>query len=191
MASCGTSTQPIRELGFADTLPADENRDQPGLFKVWGSSSNSVWIAGASGTLARAMRTTASSWCERVQPRSCSRCTRGAITWQPSGHVERLVARGSRHTLTDKTPPATPLLQGIWIDDGTACGRSAWAARFCVRAQGYQAQDSGLDFSADQSLHSVWVDPAGGVWAVGGKVLRLISTKASPYTAAARFRSSI
>ncbi len=75
-------------------------------------------------------------------------------------------------TLTDETPERAPLLQGVSVaGDG-----EVWAVGYggsVYRGQGgaFEPLDTGIDFTAAQSLHSVWVDPSGGVWTVGGDVL--------------------
>jgi photosystem II stability/assembly factor-like uncharacterized protein len=163
----------FQTIALPDTLPQDENHDQPGLFKIWGSSPSSIWIAGASGTLLhgnardgfKLVRSGAAEILFTVH-------ARGNHVAAVGGTSSGLLLEGHDTTLTDHTPPSTPLLQGVWIDERDR----VWAVGVggtILRSgpKGYEAQDSGLDFGADQSLHSVWVDPAGGVWAVGGKVL--------------------
>jgi len=163
----------FRALSLEGVLPEDEHHDQPGLFKVWGNSSDSVWVAGASGTLLhgnardgfRLERTGGSEILFTVN-------ARGNHVTAVGGTSSGLLLDGQGTTLVDRTPPATPLLQGVWIDDRD----QAWAVGVggTVLRQsksGFIPQDTGLDFGANDSLHSVWVDPSGGVWAVGGDVL--------------------
>ncbi|MEO7035546.1 MAG: vanadium-dependent haloperoxidase [Polyangiaceae bacterium] len=160
-------------LPLPEDVSQDENHDQPGLFKVWGSSADSVWVTGASGTL---LHGNAKSGFQLVRSGGAEILftvhARGTHVAAVGGTSSGLLLEGHGTTLTDRTPPSTPLLQGVWIDDRD----QVWAVGVggtILRSgpKGYEAQDSGLDFTADQSLHSVWVDPSGGVWAVGGKVL--------------------
>ncbi|MEO8903255.1 MAG: vanadium-dependent haloperoxidase [Polyangiaceae bacterium] len=160
-------------LPLPEDVHQDENHDQPGLFKVWGSSADSVWVTGASGTL---LHGNANSGFQLVRSGGAEILftvhARGTHVAAVGGTSSGLLLEGHGTTLTDRTPPSTPLLQGVWIDDRD----QVWAVGVggtILRSgpKGYEAQDSGLDFTADQSLHSVWVDPSGGVWAVGGKVL--------------------
>ena len=165
--------QQFETVPLPDTVPQDENHDQPGLFKIWGSSGSSVWIAGASGTLLhgnaqdgfKLVRSGAAEILFTVH-------ARGNHVAAVGGTSSGLLLEGHDTSLTDRTPPSTPLLQGVWIDDRDR----VWAVGvggtiLHSGPKGYETVDSGLDFGADQSLHSVWVDPSGGVWAVGGKVL--------------------
>lgn len=163
----------FQELTLPSTLPEDENHDQPGLFKVWGSSPESVWISGAHGTLLHGnarqgfllQRKGADEMVFTVN-------ARGNHVVAVGGTASALLLEGRGTVLSDRSPASTPLLQGVWID-----GRDqVWAvgvAGTVLRStsQGYQVQDTGLDFAANDSLHSVWVDPTGGVWSVGGDVL--------------------
>ncbi len=160
-------------LTLPSTVPQDENHDQPGLFKVWGSSPESVWISGASGLL---LHGNARQGFDLVRKGGAEILftvhARGDHVVAVGGTSSGLLLEGHGTALTDRTPHATPLLQGVWIDDWDnvwAVGVGGTILR--SEANGFEAQDSGIDFSADQSLHSVWVDPSGGVWAVGGKVL--------------------
>ena len=166
----GTAFEPI---ALPDTLPEDEHHDQPGLFKVWGNSADSVWVAGAKGVLlhgnaARGFTLERSGGDEIL----FTVAARGAHVLAVGGTSSGLLLDGTLGALRDRTPAATPLLQGAWIDERDR----AWAVGVggtVLRADAnrVQALDTGLDFVANDSLHSVWVDPSGGVWAVGGDVL--------------------
>ena len=165
--------QDFRALTLPDTLPVDENRDQPGLFKVWGTAKDSVWLAGAHGVL---LHGSASKGFELVRSGGNEILftvnARGNHVAAVGGTSSGLLLEGTGTELSDRTPASTPLLQGVWIDDRDqvwAVGVGGTVLR--SSSAGYQAQDTGLDFRANESLHSVWVDPTGGVWAVGGDVL--------------------
>ena len=154
-------------------VPQDQNHDQPGLFKVWGTSADSVWVSGAHGTL---LHGNAAAGFELVQgggPEIMFTVhARGDHVAAVGGTASGLLLEGHGRTLTDHTPASTPLLQGVWIDErDTVWAVGAGGTILRSSASGYQAQDPGVDFGAGGSLHSVWVDPTGGVWTVGGNVL--------------------
>jgi hypothetical protein len=68
------------------------------------------------------------------------------------------------------SPPGAPSMIGVCLtqDGGWAVGQFGAVYR---RAGGaWQEEDVGFVLDGLQSLHSVWVDPGGGVWAVGGEV---------------------
>lgn len=154
-------------------LPENADRDQPGLFKVWGTSPEDVWVAGASGSL---LHGSAKTGFRAVE------AGRDAILFTVHARGDHVVAVGGTSTallleerggkILDRSPASTPLLQGVWID-----GRDqVWAVGMggtILRSteSGFEPQDPGVDFAASESLHSVWVDPKGGVWTVGGNVL--------------------
>ena len=156
-----------------DALPVDENRDQPGLFKVWGNSKDSVWVAGANGTLLHGNARDGFKLVRKGESEILFTVSaRGDHVLAVGGTSSGLLLEGQGVTLHDRTPPSTPLLQGAWIDErdrGWAVGVGGTVLR--SGAHGFEVQDTGLDFAANDSLHSVWVDPSGGVWAVGGDVL--------------------
>jgi hypothetical protein len=163
----------FQRIPLPSSVPEDENHDQPGMFKVWGSTRDSVWVAGASGTL---LHGNAQNGFELVRKGGSEILftvnARGNHVAAVGGTSSGLLLEGQGTSLTDRTPPATPLLQGTWIDDQDqvwAVGVGGTVLRESSR--GFIAQDTGLDFGANDSLHSVWVDPSGGVWAVGGDVL--------------------
>lgn len=163
----------FRSVALPDTLAVDENRDRPGLFKVWGSSPDSVWVAGASGTLLHGNARDGFSLVRKGGSEILFTVSaRGDHVLAVGGTASGLLLEGRGTTLGDRTPPSTPLLQGAWIDDrdqSWAVGVGGTVLR--GGAHGFEVQDTGLDFAANDSLHSVWVDPSGGVWAVGGDVL--------------------
>jgi hypothetical protein len=154
-------------------LPEDSSRDAPGLFKVWGSSADEVWVVGARGTV---LRGNARAGFELVQ-------SGGEETlFTVHGHAGEvaIVGGGSAGMLLgskggafmNETPASAPLLQGVCVaDDGTTWAVGYGGSVYQRQHGVFQTVDTGLDFAAAESLHSVWVDPEGGVWAVGGDVL--------------------
>jgi len=163
----------FRTVPLPETLPVDENRDQPGLFKVWGNSRESVWVAGANGTLLHGNAQDGFALVRKGESEILFTVSaRGDHVVAVGGGSSGLLLDGRGVSLHDRTPPSTPLLQGAWIDERDR----AWAVGVggtVLRggSHGFEVQDTGLDFAANDSLHSVWVDPSGGVWAVGGDVL--------------------
>lgn len=97
------------------TLPEDLPRDGveiPGLFKVWGRSSDDVWAVGGLGTV---LHWDGQSW------RNVPSGTRAPL-FTVAGDAEEIVAvggsadgvvlRGGIDGFVDDTPPGAPLLQG-------------------------------------------------------------------------------
>jgi hypothetical protein len=73
--------------------------------------------------------------------------------------------------LSTSTPPGAGMLQGVWLASDHTLYTAGIAARVFRRGP---SESAWSDISGDypvQSLHSVWADPDGGVWTVGGNVL--------------------
>jgi hypothetical protein len=69
----------------------------------------------------------------------------------------------------DASPGSIDPAVGVCLteDGGYASG---WYGTMLTRASGeWAAEDTGI--TLDQTLHSTWVDPVGGVWAAGGQIL--------------------
>jgi hypothetical protein len=141
------------------------------LFKVWGVTSSDAWVVGAEG---RVMHWDGSALTPTESPASSTLFTVHAIPGLAvavggagNGVIIERSGTGDWH---DVTPPLTPTLIGVWIteNDGWAVGSDGQWLR---RVEGnWTFDDSGPNL-AGRALHSVWVDPADGVWSAGGQVL--------------------
>ncbi|MCB9681224.1 MAG: hypothetical protein H6733_07100 [Alphaproteobacteria bacterium] len=155
-----------------DDLPRSSTGEIPSLFKVWGRSADDVWVVGGLGTV---LHYDGTAW--TLVPSGTD-----AQLFTVSGTDDAVVAvggdatgvliRGGLDGFTTDTPPGAPLLQGLTVDaDGVVwvAGADGFAA---AQAPGgdWQAVDLGLT-DAPQSIHALWSDGEGQVWAVGGNVL--------------------
>lgn len=159
-------------------LPADiplRAGETPGLFKVWGASATDVWVSGADGLV---LHFDGQAW-KRVE----SPATETLFTvhggpgrvYFTGGGLQAALFESDGTTFTDVSPDNVGLLQGVAADPTDA--QVAWAvgeggAVFLRSATGWRPVDTGLKL---ESLHAVWVDPGGGVWAVGGRVLSALT----------------
>ncbi len=160
-----------------ETLPLDVPRaaggEVPGFFKVFGLGDE-VWVVGAAGAILHRKGTA---------PFTVVPTTTKDTLFTVHGTGDRLLTvggagngvlfEGAGVAFHDASPPAAGLLQGIFT---TAQGDWASAERGVVytRAPGaaaFAAVDHGLTLPAVSSLHSIFVDDAGGVWSAGGNVL--------------------
>jgi len=155
------------------SLPLGENGATPGLFKVWGTSARNVWVVGANGVV---LRGSAADGFELVRAGGTDTLftvhARGAEVVMVGGSSSGVILAAEDDALVDETPPGAPLLQGVSV----AADGSVWAVGYggsVYHGEGgvFAPVDPGLDFTASESLHSVWTDPDGGVWAAGGNVL--------------------
>jgi hypothetical protein len=161
------------DVALPADMPADDARDTPGLFKVWGSSASDVWVVGASGVV---LHGNAAQGFEIV--RSGGDEILFTVHASPDkvavvgGTSEGIVLEGEQGGLAEHTPSGAPLLQGVCVaKDGTVWAVGYGGSVYRQRGGAFEPVDTGLDFRAAESLHTVWVDPDGGVWAAGGDVL--------------------
>src|SRR5690606_12456222 len=84
------------------------------------------------------------------------------------GLVSGIIVEHDGSGWSDVTPDPLPdSLAGVALDEaggGVAVG--AYGAVYERRPAGWQFQE--LGFVLGENLHGVWIDPEGGVWAVGG-----------------------
>jgi hypothetical protein len=162
------------EPALPTDLPADEYRDAPGFFKVWGLSASDVWVVGGNGVV---LRGNAGDGFELVRSGDADEVL---FTVHGAGQKLAIVGGTSQGVLleveageiVDRTPENAPLLQGVFVrEDGTTWAAGVGGSLYTGEGGAYRPVDPGLDFAAGASLHSVWVDEKGGVWSAGGDVL--------------------
>jgi hypothetical protein len=155
------------------SLPLGEHGETPGLFKVWGSSASDVWVVGANGVVLRGSATDGFSLVQAGGSDTLFTVhARGEQVVMVGGSSSGVLLAAEDGALVDETPAGAPLLQGVSV----AADASVWAVGYGGsvyhgRDGDFSPVDPGLDFTASESLHSVWADPDGGVWAAGGNVL--------------------
>jgi hypothetical protein len=85
--------------------------------------------------------------------------------------LEHPVAAPASEPWIDASPDGASSIIGVCLteDGGHAVGEFGYVAE--RGASGWATEQTGLDaVFGSRSLHSVWVDPLGGVWAAGGQV---------------------
>lgn len=140
------------------------------LFKVWGRSADDLWVVGLGGI---ALHRSADGWRTVDVPTG-----RGLFTVHGDGDAlvavggfqTGLVVHGASGGLTDATPAGAPQLNGVFVRPGgdavaVGLGGAVWRRVDGEWAADPDAPRSRLDH------HAVYVDPTGGVWAVGGFVI--------------------
>jgi hypothetical protein len=161
------------EVPLPGGLPLDEHGAAPGLFKVWGSSASDVWVVGDRGVV---LHGNAAHGFARIA--SGSEQDR---LFTVHGAADRVVMVGGSANgwaletgndgLVDISPPGAAPLQGVCISARGELWTVGVAGNVYERAAGQSEWRDRFTGIAVQSLHAVWVDPQGGVWAVGGNVL--------------------
>ncbi len=161
-----------RELELPAGLPQDANRDTPALLKVSGRSPEDVWIVGDRGVLLRGnahdgFSVADSGTGDRLFTVHCSSDEAVVVGGNQSGVLLKEDGRALRPLDTGKAG----ILQGAHVgENGSVWLTGQDGIMFQGRGQELSRVDPGIDFSVE-SLHAVWTDPSGGVWAVGGSVL--------------------
>lgn len=151
-----------------------EGFDGRSLFKVWGTGPGDAWIVGTDGA---AMHWDGSALALLDVPTTRTLFTVHAAGGEVAavGGVGSgvLIEHGAEGAWHDLTPELTPQLFGVYLSEtsGRAVGINGTILRRELGAGGSEwvIEDTGLDLA--ETFHAVWIDPDGGVWAVGGQVL--------------------
>jgi hypothetical protein len=154
-----------------------ELAERDALWKVSGHGASDVWLVGTGGKLLHwdGAQLTASfaGIAESLFTVHANSTRFAAVGGFASGLLlERGVEEPASAPWTDRSPPGAQALVGVCLTErgGYAVGQFGYVAR--RDEQGWREDVTGLPPDPDnRSLHSVWVDPDGGVWAVGGQVL--------------------
>ena len=159
--------------------PLPAAADTIALFKVWGNATDDVWACGADGVITYWDGATWSDVSSGTDQESLfTVVTDGTRAVAVGGFGNGLYTEwdGSAWNLT--TPVAAPQFNGVWL---TATEDFIVGARGTIWSRpggpdavlGSFAAVDGVPALASSSLdfHAVWVDPTGGVWAVGGDLL--------------------
>ena len=147
------------------------------LFKIWGQASDDVWAVGMDGTTLHWDGTTWTTGDSGTEQRIFT--VHGAPQGKPAfvavgGFDDSVILEWNGTTWHDVTPPSPPKgwpaqLYGVFMDaeeHGYAVGFEGAVLERTPTA--WKLLNTGFeDFNP---LHAVWVDPDGGVWAVGGDV---------------------
>lgn len=154
-----------------DDTPVLAGGDTPGLFKVWGSAADDVWVVGDRGLVLH--KTTAGFSVVPVgseQRLYTVAGSRGVLAMVGGGTSGSLL-EGSGGDWHERAPAAAPLLQGLaFAADGSGYATGE-GGLILARTHGQWSELApGVPLDVE-SLHAAWIDPDGGLWAVGGNVL--------------------
>lgn len=152
---------------LAEGFP-DELVEQGAVWKVYGAGPDDVWLVGTAGMIVH--------WDGEAFTASRAGGESLFTVHQNGGRFVTVGGFGTGRVLeldgetwNDVSPAGADPLVGVCLTatGGTAVGQ--YGAVFERAADGtWEHQDTGV--LLDETLHSVWIDPAGGRWAVGGQV---------------------
>lgn len=158
------------DLALPLDLPATDLGDTPGFFKVWGHNADDVWVVGGRGVV---LRGNARDGFKQIP----SGTEEPLFTVHGDGDDVVIVGGSNQGILLEDMGDSlstelseVPFVQGVCMsdDEGYASGRDGTI--FERTRDGWAAIDTGLDLELE-SLHAVWIDPKGEVWAAGGDVI--------------------
>lgn len=139
------------------------------LFKISGRSANDAWLVGSRGVTAHwdgsALTEVSSGTARTLFTDHAGAARTAAVGGFGSGVLLEL--EGGKWK--DVTPPKTPQLIGVRLTQSGGYAVGVDGAVVHRTDTGWENEPTGLEVSS--ALHAVWVDPEGGVWAVGGQVL--------------------
>lgn len=151
---------------------ANAVNDSVGFFKIWGDPQGNPYVVGARGAL---LHYNGAAF-ETIQ----SGTNQTLFTVHSGGDLVVAVGGAGLGVLleqrgagafVDRTPAGAGLLQGVAVGaDGQAWAAGAGGEIYHRDGDGWQREVTDQALSVE-SLHAAYVDPAGGVWAVGGNVL--------------------
>jgi hypothetical protein len=148
------------------------------LWKVFGRGSDDVWMVGTGGKTLH--------WDGSTLTQAFTGLAESLFTVH--GNSQRFVAVGgygtglileravpdADSTWVNVSPPSAPSIVGVCLTEkaGYAVGEFGYVA---TRGRGgWQDEKTSFDVTLGvRSLHSVWLDPDGGVWTVGGEIREL------------------
>lgn len=152
-----------------DDVPADAAAEGA-FFKVWSPGPDEVWIVGLGGV---ALHRHDHTWTVLDVPLPRPLFTihgNGADALAVGGFLSGMAVRVTNDGLEDVTAPGMPQLNGVWVrPDGTATAVGVQGAVWSWDGTSWAAVSGVPRTSLD--FHSVYADPDGGVWAVGGFVV--------------------
>ncbi len=158
------------ELALPAEIPQNDDHDIPGFFKVWGRSSDEVYVVGGGGVVLRGNAADGFT----VVPSGTN-----TLLFTVHGDADGIVIvgggqqgiflEGDGATVAGE-PTEFQLIQGVYVEDGLEVATGQRGAVYRRGADGWEVIDTDLGLDLE-SLHAVWIDPTGGVWAAGGNVL--------------------
>jgi hypothetical protein len=146
------------------------------LWKIYGRGANDVWMVGTGGKMLHwdgsALSPGFAGLAESLFTVHGNSQRFAAVGGFGTGLLlEQAVGAAASEPWVNRSPAGAPSIIGVCLaeGDGYAVGEFGYVAR--RGATQWATEETGLEsVFGSRSLHSVWLDPAGGAWTVGGQV---------------------
>jgi len=162
-----------RELPLPPGLPLGERANPPSLFKVWGASASDVWVVGDRGVVLRGNALAGFRSIDSGSQQERLFTVHGAAgrVAMVGGSANGWALEAQGEQLLTISPPGAAPLQGVCVSERGDVWAVGVAGNVYARDAGAAEWRDVFTHHPVQSLHAVWIDPGGGIWAVGGNVL--------------------
>jgi len=144
----------------------------PTLYKVWGRGATDVYAIGRSGTMLHYDGATWAAVASNTTETLFTVHGNDTIVAATGGISNGLILEQQDGQFIDRAQPGTPQMNGVFVPpDGQAVAVGVTGALALRSDTGWTLADTGLATALD--FHAAWVDPDGGIWAVGGDLSSL------------------
>lgn len=152
--------------GFPTELSA-----RAALWKVFGRGPSDVWLVGTDGNLLYWDGVTLAASSTGVMESMFTVHANRERFVTVGGFGTGLILEDEGSGWQNASPPGAPSLIGVCLDETHGYAVGELGAVYARGEDGWREEATGIDLELDLlSLHSVWIDPEGGVWSVGGKI---------------------
>ncbi|HVM96806.1 MAG TPA: hypothetical protein VMT89_10470, partial [Candidatus Acidoferrales bacterium] len=144
----------------------------PTLYKVWGRGAGDVYAVGRNGMI---LHYDGMAW--SIIPSNTTQPLftvhgNDSLVAVSGGFAGGVILESQGDPFIDRAPVGSPQMNGVFVPpDGQAVAAGIVGSLALRGADGWSLANTGLTTPLD--FHSTWVDPDGGIWAVGGDLSSL------------------
>ena len=162
--------------GWTQVTDPAVNGTQSSFFKVWGRSASEVFIVGTGGVI---LRYDGATYIPQSSPTALSLFTIAGVS-SAGGPVAAVGGAGNLGVVAEydeatgwhevEVDGDVPAVFGVAFDANERAFAVGFNGQVVRRDDGaWRVEDTGL--MVGWHYHAVWIDPDGGVWTVGGRVI--------------------
>jgi len=181
IVACGGDISDPDDSGFvwrfngaqwaSEDLSAINPAGIPVGFKVWGRSANEVYVCGGRGLM---LLYGGASWMQLATGTTRTLFTvhgNGGLAVGCGGAQSGVLVEKNGNAFSDVAPPGLLQMNGVFVSPGGTAITVGREGSVAFRgATGWEIQNTGLNLDLLLDYHAAWIDPAGGIWAVGGNI---------------------